>query len=343
MINYSSTNNSSTNNVFSGEFLTKLHYIEDICANQAKLYGYSEVCLANISLESFIKSINNIDNEEIKKYFCIDLANNIFYTIILNREDNFADIESIQLAKSILQQLNIKYSLSYNYSGCVTDQSAHKQRQNSFKQAIDNGQNYSKLLKQSEKIQSIMLCNQCERDKQSLFNGIDIYFPEAQYVSSLAPDILRDKLIYEFADKNKILISGGRFNKVNAKSFTTANGFIINLFELANHIYIDEPLKLDVLILIEQLNYRTRAFELANKLRSNGFKTDLIMQEKLSKLIHARKYLLSQSTRLIISFETKLMKRDAVLIKDLYGSIKINSAIESVIPNIKGILSRKDM
>ena len=299
--------------LYYGEQLDKLKYIQNICVEQSKLYGYQQVLID--SANSLLESLHSIEHEEIKKYFCLGFSSGqyVYKSVILNREDNFADIESIQFATSILDILKVKYQIFYDYVGCLNCQN------------VDQDE--------------ISLCPKCLREKQSIFNGINIYFPEAQQ-DKLIPS--GDRLIYEIRSKNKVLVSGGRFNDFSNKyvSGMPVNGFTLNLKELINYAKASNDLKLDIIILLEKLDYRIKAFNLARTLRSYGFKTDIIMSEKLPKLMHTRKYLFDQSARLAILFEAKQMKKDLIVVKDLNSSSFTTTSIDSIIPIIKGILNR---
>lgn len=322
-------------NTYTGERLILFNHIMNECIKQSKLFGYQEVQLANpLDIDKYTQLLTTINDtlvlNEINKYYCMSssIQGYFFNTIVLDRTDQFSDIENLQLAEQILKKLNIQYQLYYNFLGCNDCLSQYLSQQDDSKQ--------------------INLCSKCTRELDSLTNGLQIYFPNAKLDDSLIKlDKLNEsnktKLVFEFRNnKNKVLISGGRLDKLsNSINRTVSNGFQLNIDEVIKSIRSFEyPLKLDVIILMEKLEYRTKAFNLAKQLRDNGFAADVIMQEKAHRLMYTRRYLVEQSARFALLFETKQLKKDMLVLKDLNNSTTNIVSINSVIPTLKGTFNR---
>ena len=331
-------------NTYIGERLILFNHIVDECVKQAKLFGYQEVQLANpLDVDKYGQLLTTINDtltlNEINKYYCTSpsIQGYFFNTIVLNRTDQFSDIENVQLAEQILKRLNIQYQLYYNFLGCDNCLSQYHSTQANSKSNLTS-------------LEPIKLCPKCVRELNSLTNGLQIYFPNAQLDSSLVSTKLdtsnntyKTKLIFEFRNnKNKVLISGGRLDKLsNQINNVVSNGFQLNIDEVIKSIRTFEyPLKLDVIILIEKLEYRTKAFNLVKQLRDNGFTADVIMQEKAHRLMYTRRYLVDQSARFALLFETKQLKKDMLVLKDLNNSTTNIVSINSVIPTLKGTFNR---
>ena len=318
-------------NTYTGERLILFNYIVNECIKQAKLFGYQEVQLANpLDVDKYTQLLTTINDtlvlNEINKYYCMSssIQGYFFNTIVLDRTDQFSDIENLQLAEQIFKKLNIQYSLYYNFLGCDNCLSLQNDADN----------------------EQIKLCSKCTRELDSLTNGLQIYFPDAKLDDSLLNQLSesnKTKLVFEFRNnKNKVLISGGRLDKLsNSINRVVSNGFQLNIDEIIRSIRSFEyPLKLDVIILIEKLEYRTKAFNLVKQLRDNGFAADVIMQEKVHRLMYTRRYLVDQSARFALLFETKQLKKDMLVLKDLNNSTTNIVSINSVIPTLKGTFNR---
>lgn len=318
-------------NTYTGERLILFNHIVNECIKQTKLFGYQEVQLANpLDIDKYAQLLTTINDtlvlNEINKYYCMSssIQGYFFNTIVLDRTDQFSDIENLQLAEQILKKLNIQYSLYYNFLGCDNCLSLQND--------ADNKQ--------------IKLCSKCTRELDSLTNGLQIYFPDAKLDDSFLSQLNesnKTKLVFEFRNnKNKVLISGGRLDKLsNSINQTVSNGFQLNIDEIIKSIRSFEyPLKLDIIILIEKLEYRTKAFNLVKQLRDNGFVADVIMQEKVHRLMYTRRYLVDQSARFALLFETKQLKKDMLVLKDLNNSTTNIVSINSVIPTLKGTFNR---
>lgn len=359
--------------MYSGEILERIKYISNICRQQALLFGFTEIHFNNACMNSLCEAMTKITHNEAQKYFCLgpNYSQYTFNSLILNREDNFADIECMLLASSILDSLHIKYQLHYDYAGCSECQAIYQDKIINFLEKVDfKGESsknnvsknsffendlsksnlstlsYSELLKQAIEVDpailaSFNLCPRCLKEKQSVFNGINLYLPGITQHSHLISD--NTKLIYEFRNKNKVLISGGHLENNIPKFLINMPiiGFTLNIKEVLSNAKLSDTLDLDVIILIEKLEYRTKAFDLVNMLRSNGFKSDIIMQEKIPRLMHTRKYLLDQSARIVILFEAKQVKRDMLILKDLNSGTTNVVSTNSIIPTLKGILNRE--
>ena len=373
------------NDNYFGQSLNILNYIESICKQQAALYGYQEIKLSTynqsscqddriinradklIHLLSVIKNNNNeLINQEIVKYYSFAVKNvgtyeNYKFSVLnINREDNFSDIENIQLALSILDKLNIKYKIYYNYIGCSTCLNKYKEQvmnllnENVPNLRLVNIDNICLLLnsyKDSINLPKIDFCNKCSKEINSLENGLNQYIfniNKNDYLTLIEKsDEYKSKLIFEIKDeKGNLLISGGRLdNLYNYKSVSMKDigivGFSINIENLQKLVRLpEEQLKLDVLILIEKMNFRLKAFDLVKRLRDANFKADILMKEKQHRLMYTRKYLLEQSSRIIICLEEKQMKRDIAIVKDLNNNTSIAMPLNSIIPALNGMLNK---
>ena len=373
------------NDNYFGQSLNILNYIESICKQQAALYGYQEIKLSTynqsscqddriinradklIHLLSVIKNNNNeLINQEIVKYYSFAVKNvgtseNYKFSVLnINREDNFSDIENIQLALSILDKLNIKYKIYYNYIGCSTCLNKYKEQvmnllnENDPNLRLVNIDNICLLLnsyKDSINLPKIDFCNKCSKEINSLENGLNQYIfniNKNDYLTLIEKsDEYKSKLIFEIKDeKGNLLISGGRLdNLYNYKSVSMKDigivGFSINIENLQKLVRLpEEQLKLDVLILIEKMNFRLKAFDLVKRLRDANFKADILMKEKQHRLMYTRKYLLEQSSRIIICLEEKQMKRDIAIVKDLNNNTSIAMPLNSIIPALNGMLNK---
>ena len=88
------------------------------------------------------------------------------------------------------------------------------------------------------------------------------------------------------------------------------------------------------------MNFRLKAFDLVKRLRDANFKADILMKEKQHRLMYTRKYLLEQSSRIIICLEEKQMKRDIAIVKDLNNNTSIAMPLNSIIPALNGMLNK---
>ena len=306
-----------------GESLDLLIHVENICKQMYQLYNFQEV-------RAGLNTIINLPHKEIKKYYC---SNKLY---VLDRDDNFADIELIQLATTILDKLKIKYKIQYNYLGCNECYDKYKQSitDELFKigKSTDNLNNLDDLSNLDNLTSKLDLCNACKKNKESLENGLTIYFPNASYNNQFSK---YNQLTFNICEEktNTVLFTGGRLNNILTCEMNTDN--VLKFIHLYKNEYT-----LDVLILLEKYEYRHKAFDLLKTLRDNNYRADAIMTEKTHKLLYTRKYLTEHNARVIIIFEPKQIKKDLIVIKDLNNDTINAMPIVSVIPILNGMFNK---
>lgn len=164
-----------------------------------------------------------------------------------------------------------------------------------------------------------------EKEKEKIFNDLDVLdinYEEKKLTSDLYQNILWEIKKKKNKNEEVVLISGGNLSK-KAKEIKGLEDEIIgfcgeveDLIQIAGEsLHFDEK-TLDIVVTYDTESEKEHASYLTQELRLNGFKTELIKRAEKSFI---KKY---YNTKYVISIKEENIKKDEVILTDLYTNEK---------------------